>query len=300
MKKCLTALLATLLLFSCALAEETAFQPIPWTESKSPNLPHEDAYLPDEAGYHDDSIDITIDKFRAYDTTVMRVRVKIQDASQLRTSSQGKHPSKATGYVADMGKRVNAVIAFNGDWYTYHEQGIVYRNGEELRMRPSKGRDTLVMDEQGDLHILPLTHQEDWDAYINNGGTVIHTWTYGPGLVIDGVQLTDPETVRVSCGKNKETQRMAIGQVGPLEYLFLATEGPENEGSTGLTIIEMAQLCYDNGMINAYNLDGGSSSAVAFRNKKINSLSSRKNRPVGDCIWFATLVPGAERAEEAK
>lgn len=52
----------------------------------------------------------------------------------------------------------------------------------------------------------------------------------------------------------------------------------------------MANLCVQFGLNNAYNLDGGSSSTIALNNQKINSPSSHKNRMVGDCIWFATLV----------
>ena len=54
----------------------------------------------------------------------------------------------------------------------------------------------------------------------------------------------------------------------------------------------MANLCVKLGLDNAYNLDGGSSSTIALNNQKINSPSSHKNRMVGDCIWFATLVGG--------
>lgn len=285
-----------------ALAEEAQtleFEPIPWDVTVSPNTPNEACYLPDDTGYHDDSIDIKIDTFRAYDTTVMRVRVKLTDVSQFRTSLANKYPSKSPRHVSDMTKRANAVMGINGDYFIYHSQGIVYRNGVKYRYKPSKGRDTLVMDEKGDLHILPLTHKEHWEEYINNGGTVVHSWTFGPGLVVDGVPLTDLSTVKLDCGKGKETQRIAIGQTGPLEYMILATEGPENPGSTGVTILEMAQLCLENGMINAYNLDGGSSSTVSLKHNKINSVSSHKIRLVGDCIWFATLVPdGVEEAAE--
>ena len=41
----------------------------------------------------------------------------------------------------------------------------------------------------------------------------------------------------------------------------------------------------------AYNLDGGSSCTVVLNNEKINSPSNPKRREVGDCIYFATLIP---------
>ncbi|MBR2719425.1 MAG: phosphodiester glycosidase family protein [Clostridia bacterium] len=299
MKKTAILLFATAMLFlfasaSAELVRDHDYTVIPWNVKSSPNMPAEEAYLPDDAGYSDDSIDVRIDTFRAYDTTVMRVRVKLTDVCQFRTSLANNYPSKAPRHVSDMTKRANAVLGINGDYFIYHSQGIVYRNGKRLRFSPHKGRDTLVLDEWGNLHILPKTSKADWEAYLEGGGTVIHAWCFGPGLVIDGVPLTDLDTVTLDCGKAKETQRIAIGQTGPLEYMILATEGPENEGSTGVDLLEMAQLCVDNGMINAYNLDGGSSSTVSLRNNKINSVSSHKIRLVGDCIWFATLVPNEE------
>jgi exopolysaccharide biosynthesis protein len=53
----------------------------------------------------------------------------------------------------------------------------------------------------------------------------------------------------------------------------------------------MAELCAELGCINAYNLDGASSSSVVLHYEMINALSTHKVHPVGDCIWFATLVP---------
>ncbi|MCH5287021.1 MAG: phosphodiester glycosidase family protein [Christensenellaceae bacterium] len=274
-----------------AAPTEMPWEPIPWDLTAAPNKPNPDGYLPDDGGYHDDSIDVRVETFRRNDTTVMAVYVKLTDVSQFRTELASRYPSQQARLVATMTKRVNAVMGINGDYFIYHDQGIVYRNGKRLRFAPNKGRDTLIVDEQGDLHILDHTTKEAWDAYIDAGGTVLHTFCFGPGLVINGEVLSDLDTVHVDNGKGKDTQRIAIGQIGHLEYLILATEGPENKGSVGFDLLEMAQMCKDMGMENAYNLDGGSSSTVSLNNRKINSLSTGKHREVGDCIWFATLIP---------
>ena len=96
-------------------------------------------------------------------------------------------------------------------------------------------------------------------------------------------------TKKLNVGLEKETQRMGIGQVGPLEYICVATEGPEQKGSDGLTIPEFAQLMKDLGAIQAYNLDGGSSSAMMLGGEKINARSSKKMRPICDILYFSTL-----------
>ena len=97
-------------------------------------------------------------------------------------------------------------------------------------------------------------------------------------------------TKEMTVGLYKPTQRMGIAQLGPLSYLCIATEGPENKGSVGLTIAQFAQLMKDRGAIMAYNLDGGSSSAMMFNDQKINALSTNKTRPICDILYFATLV----------
>jgi len=274
-----------------ALGEEDtvpmAFDPMPWEETVG-LAPKAECYLPDNAGYHDDSLDVRIETFRRDDTTVMAVYVTISDPSQLRTTTAGKYPSKATKPVSTMVKNLNAIISISGDNFNYHNDGIVVRNGKILRERPNKGRDTLIIDEKGDFTILHPTSKENWGAF---EGQVMHAFCFGPGLVINGEPLTDLKSVMLDCGKGKKTQRIAIGQTGPLQYLILTCEGPENKGSVGFDLLQMAELCKEMGMINAYNLDGGSSSTVVFKNEKINARSSGKIRSLADAIWFATLVP---------
>lgn len=285
---CLFVMLACL----CAAAMAEGLSPMPWDLRVSPIAPHEECFLPDDAGYHDDSLDISVETYRVYDTTVMAVRVKLSDISQFRTALAAPYPSTSVGPVSSMAKRAKAVLAVNGDFFMYDDPhrkvGIVMRNGELYREKPKASIDTLIVDKNGDFTILSPTTAEAWAPYAEDA---LHVFTFGPGLVINGQVLEDDERVDQDLGKRRKTQRIAICQMGPLDYLFIATEGPENKGSEGVTLLEMAQICAATGCQNAYNLDGGSSSTIVLNNKKINSRSSGKVRPVGDCIWFATIVP---------
>ena len=269
------------------LTEDTVYDPIP-LEGAAPYAPHQEAYLPEQTGYHDDSLDVRVETFRRHDTTVMAVYVRLSDPSQLRTAMAAKPPSQKTMVVSSMAKKNNAVLAINGDYFSFHQNGIVVRGGKTWRNRPDGKRDILIIDENGDFTILPQCEKEDFAGY---AGTVMHAFCFGPGLVVDGKALTSLEHADVGNAPAKATQRIALGQTGPLEYLIIATEGPENKGSVGFTILQMAELCQEMGCINAYNLDGGSSSSVVLGGKKINALSTGKIRPVGDCIYFATLIP---------
>lgn len=274
---------------ACAmeLTEDTLYDPIP-VEGAAPYAPHQEAYLPEQTGYHDDSLDIRVETFRRHDTTVMAVYVRLSDPSQLRTAMAAKPPSQKTMVVSSMAKKNNAVLAINGDYFSFHQNGIVVRGGKMWRNRPDGKRDILIVDDNGDFTILPQCRKEDYERYT---GTVMHAFCFGPGLVVNGQALTSLEHADVGNAPAKATQRIALGQTGPLEYLIIATEGPENKGSVGFTILQMAELCQEMGCINAYNLDGGSSSSVVLGGKKINALSTGKIRPVGDCIYFATLIP---------
>ena len=285
-------LLALMLLWTllAPCAHALAFEPLPYEMAPAPYAPHQECFLPEDAGYHDDSLDIRIETFREYDTTIMAVYVTLTDPSQLRTGSASPNQPKSqlTSTTDRMAKHYQAVLAINGDYFSFHREGVVVRNGVTLREQYNINRDTLIIDENGDFTIITPTTEEAYQAF---DGTVIHAFCFGPGLVVDGEQLTNVDGIVLDLGKNRQTQRIAIGQLGPLSYVILATEGPENTGSVGLTLLEMAELCKQMGCINAYNLDGGSSSSVALNYRKINALSSRKNRPVGDIIYFCTLVP---------
>lgn len=298
MKRMLCLILALALL---PVAGALAFEPLPYEMAPAPYEPHEECFLPDNGGYHDDSLDIRVEVFRRGETNVMAVYVTVADASQLRTGSAApnKPLSMSPVTVDRIARRYNAVLAINGDYYTYEnsKKGVIVRNGEWLRENYAWERDTLIIDANGDFTIIPTT-EEAFQAF---EGEIIHAFWFGPGLVVNGERISDEkiEELKMNVGKGKKTQRMVLAQLEPLSYLILTCEGPENEKNAGFTLAEMADLCLEMGCVNAYNLDGGSSSTVALNYEKINALSSHKNRPVCDVVYFCTLVPG-ETEEEAE
>lgn len=285
---CLMAALALL-----PLASALAFEPIPFEIAPAPYEPHQECFLPDNGGYHDDSLDIRIEMLRKGETNVMAVYVTLADATQLRTgpAAYNRPLSGALATTDRIAKRYNAVLAINGDYYSYEnsKKGVIVRDGVWLRENYAWERDSLVIDANGDFSIIPTT-EEAFKAF---EGEIIHAFWFGPGLVVNGERISDEdlEALKMNVGKGKKTQRMVLAQLGPLSYLILTCEGPENEKNAGFTLAEMADLCMEMGCINAYNLDGGSSSSVALNYQKINALSTHKNRDVGDIIYFCTLVP---------
>lgn len=56
MKRLISLLLCALLIVPALAEDAPDFEPIPWDIKVSPNLPNPDCYLPNNGGYHDDSM----------------------------------------------------------------------------------------------------------------------------------------------------------------------------------------------------------------------------------------------------
>lgn len=270
-----------------------------------------DGYLYEEGekapyAYEDPSISVKIEKGRIYDTNYVVARVKIANATQIRSMLSSGYSNPSTLMGTSMGKTANAALAINGDYYAARK-GKIYtaRQGKEYSNRCNGEYDVLVIDNEGDLHIIekPVFQKKnnqvicddmgDFKAKLEaEGRTIVNGYTFGPGLVIDGVPQTgyvDNDNAAL-----KSAQRMCLAQVGPLEYLCIVSEGPEDPGSVGLNLEQFTELVASfEGVQNAYNLDGGSSSTMVFKSEthnfdKINSPNNPKRRPLYDIIYFAS------------
>ena len=277
-------LFAAMFLVIAGAGAEAAFTPIALEETKG-REPIAESYLPDMGGYEDESLKVTIETIREHDTTILVARVKIVDPSQIRTAMAARYGSTGTVLPDKFAQRVNAVLAVNGDFFSYNSTGYLVRQGKLYRDKTHTPSDVLIIDDKGDFTIIVDPTEEKVKSF---PGTIVNSFNFGPALVVDGEIITTTKMMNI--GLNKETQRMGVGQTGPLEYILVATEGPENKGSDGLTIPEFAQLMKDLGARHAYNLDGGSSSAMILDGKKSNALSSKKLRPICDLLYFSTLA----------
>jgi len=241
----------------------------------------ESGYGDDNLSYHDDSLDIQLYNIRVYDTPVSVAFVQIASAAQMKTEQAKPYPSKTTVRVSEIAKRVKAVLAVNADWFTYQNSGIVYRNGVLLRDRPNEEYDGLAIDSNGDFHIVrPMTDE----AYAQIDTPILNSFVFGPALVIDG------EVQEIVDRKVTYKQRMAIGQIAPLSYVLVATDGPDQKDSVGLSVPQLAELMHGLGAYTAYNLDGGQSTTMLMHLVKVNGQSPKTMRAVGDILYFTTAI----------
>lgn len=283
--------------------------PNPKDADPTPYAPHSDGFVYDDSTgapveYRDATLYVKVEKRVIRDTNVFFTWIQIADPSQMRTQiTRETNPVK-------LAQRLRAVVAINGDWYSGRAEGTIYRNTVQLRDKPCKGRyDLLIVDDEGNFHI--LRRPDNTDALAPYEGHILHSFLFGPGLVIDGKLMTDDENTFIrnqygsgaGMGLQNRTQRQAICQMGELSYLIITTEGPNSKQDKdhGFTAAELAQLAYDVGAVNAYNMDGGNSACLALDGVKLNRFGKGGIREITDLVYFITAEapPAATEAPAA-
>lgn len=210
--------------------------------------------------------------------------IKIADASQLRTMPAADFNSNRVTKGTVLAKRSNAVLALNGDYFCYTGTGYIVRQGVKYLDILKGDRDVLLVDENGDFHPVFAPQAGSLDGMVD-GKKVINSFCFGPVLVHEGnaLRMSYDENMASDTGR----QRMAICQVGPLTYKAVCCAGPAR-GSSGLTLQEFADLCAEQGVQTAYNLDGGDSTMMIFGGEKINDVYNMSVREIADIVYFAS------------
>lgn len=311
---CIKRLLSLILIFLLAAPAMAAeLEPLPMDTYAYGAAPKDENYI-SENEYVDESISVKIGQGRYADSDYVYAHVKISHPSQLRTAPAAITQSpKATfrspgdvqaRYIA---RAVNAVIAINGDFYTKSDKcQVVLRQTKQVRNVANGEMDLLIIDKNGDFSGMKRATKKAYAEYYEaNKDNLYQVFCFGPVLVEDGVSVITEDFRNGHVGSGNNTQRSAIAQLGPLEYLLVTSYGNQTKGNKGLTILEFAGLCEElgkslseNGCKLAFNLDGGNSATMVFKRvdeKKNQLLYAKVNCPeiernLSDIIYFATLV----------
>jgi exopolysaccharide biosynthesis protein len=235
--------------------------------------------------------------------------VKITHPSQIRTAtSNSSFLDTAEGTIRGriIAENVNAVVAINGDYYTKTDKcQVVMRQSQQIRNKADGHMDLLVIDKNGDFTALPNCTKEQYKEYVQlNENDMYNVFCFGPVLARDGESVIPQNYVNGYVGATNETQRSAIAQLGPLEYMLITCSGPQSDNNKGMTIPEFAAVCEmvgkrlnENGCQLAFNLDGGNSATLVFKaldaKGELNYVKvncPEIERQLSDIIYFATLV----------
>ncbi|QTE68685.1 phosphodiester glycosidase family protein [Clostridiales bacterium] len=276
-----------------------------------PPLPNPDKYTED--GYEDQSIRVSVETRDINGITVHIAFVRIADASQLRTAVAGTAQNNKTVLFKALARDTHALVAINGDRYTSDAKKTTfeYRMTEKIRSKTNNLKDILIIDDLGDFHLFIKSqglHKDDQPYFVNvmkeEGRQVVNAFTFGPALVKDGELLTVDE--HYGYNPHGREPRSAIGQTGPLSYVMVLVEGrTSGNDKAGISQQGLAQIMYDLGCVQAYNLDGGNTSEMIFCGPadEYGKLTTRLyfegdqvagDRQQKDIIYFATAVPESE------
>lgn len=236
-----------------------------------------------ETSYIDENISIQIRKDRQYNTNLYIVDIEVSDISWLRTAfaenSYGRNIKEKTSEIAENN---HAILAINGDFYGFRNDGYVIRNGELYRESSNDSED-LVIKKDGTFSLI------EESAVSANALLEEHAWqvlSFGPGLLKNGELIVD-ESAEVSKAMTSNP-RTAIGMIRPLHYIFLVSDGRTDENE-GLTLYQVAQVLKEENCQVAYNLDGGGSTTLWFNGEVLNEPTGGHGsgeRSVSDIVYI--------------
>ncbi len=232
-------------------------------------------------------IDISGDGYRGklaviYDPSKVKLAIS-QGTGTTLDNSYGQ-------YITTMAKRYNAVIAINGggffdpDWNSTGgvPHGVVISEGKLIANNSRANGTGGIIGFNADNKLI-LSRMSAWEA-VNSG--IRDAVDFGPFLIVNG----KASFVKGNGGWG-EAPRTAIGQRADGIVLLLAIDGRQI-GSIGADMDDLTEVMLNYGAINAANLDGGTSTAMALNGEIIsnprNGYYQAQTRPVPNA-WI--VVP---------
>ncbi|GGN08221.1 exopolysaccharide biosynthesis protein [Actinoplanes campanulatus] len=215
--------------------------------------------------------------------------VQVTDATIVRSAFAGdRFGENIIANPSEIAAGAGAVLAINGDYYGFRDTGIVIRNG--VKFRDKGARQGLALYADGSMRLYDESATSASELIADG---VWNTLSFGPGLVDDGAVIDGIDRVEVDTNFGNHSiqgrqPRTGIGLVGANHLLFIVADGRSSGYSRGVTMPEFARIFADRGARTAYNLDGGGSSVMVFRDGLVNNpLGKGKERGTSDILYVA-------------
>lgn len=287
MRRFLIILLTMICAVSCAMGEAAGL-PIN-LDPLTP--PPEEGFLSDHE-YKDETLHVLIEEREYLDAVAHVAWVTVAHPSQLRTALSSTQKNILSTYprmrtTTEIAQRTGgAVVAINGDYFASENRsaGYIVRMGELLREKDTHARDSLLVDDKGNFHLLVSPTKADREA-ITNAYNIVNAFSFGPAMIFDGNLVDIRKDYKFA--SFEPNPRTAIGQIGELQYVMIVVDGRSKE-SQGLTILDLQQFMLELGCQQAFALDGGGTATMTFHMKTYNNPSDREERPLSDIIYFAS------------
>ena len=204
--------------------------------------------------------------------------VHIKSVEQLRAALPSE--GRLFGDPLSIAKEAKAILAVNGD----NAIGSVFslRNGVLKKNAPNVPGDICVLCRDGRMEIFEA---KSYDPKAILAEEPWQIWCFGPALLdSEGQPLTE---FNIDHSLQVRHPRTAIGYYAPGHYCLLVIDGRNKDHSRGATLEETAQILAELGCRSAYNLDGGASSVMVWKDKIVNLPSH--DRAVTDMIVLQEL-----------
>lgn len=244
----------------------------------------------DDWNYSSDDMTIAVKKVETGSgddkVTYYVADVQAKDATHLLTAfADNKFGRNITEDTSEIASSNNAILAINGDYYGFRNDGVIIRNGTLYRNEPA--REGLALYSDGTMKSY---NEKDVSADELLAAGVTNTFSFGPALVKNGEVSTDLDNVKIDSNFGNRSidgsnPRTGVGMISPNHYVFVVVDGRQ-EDSKGVTLNEFAQFFKGLGATEAYNLDGGGSSTMYFMGRVVNNPSNNGERGVSDIIYL--------------
>ena len=230
-----------------------------------------------ETTYKSANINVTLQKVQKNGAAYIVTDIYVSDIRFFKTAfATGKYGRGLTDSVLHMAAANKAIVALSGDYFGIRDKGIVIRNG--VLYRDSSDRDVMILNNDGSMATFTAT-EFNIESVQKQGAW--QSWSFGPMLLKDGKPMTAFNSDVPSLNP-----RSAIGYYEPGHYCFVLVDGRHPGYSDGMTLKQLSQLFYDLGCKVAYNLDGGQSAVMTFKDK-VASSPYADSRNVSDIVYIA-------------
>lgn len=202
-------------------------------------------------------------------------KVKLLDADAVRLVLSHDKVGDKGETTSAAAKRTHATLAINGGGFAPGDNGLLYPMGitvsdGEIVTFYRTDLSFIGFNKQGHLVGGDITTKEQ----IKELG-VMQGATFVPTLLKDGKKLTIPSKY-----KNQKQPRTLIGRFSNGDLLFIVIDGRRKGYSDGVTLEEAQEKLLSFRVVDAYNLDGGGSSAFYYNGKVLNRPSDGRERSV--------------------
>jgi len=211
------------------------------------------------------------------------------DPENFRTILWNEKTGRDVTQPENIARKYQAVFAQNGDFFFDSWNvalGPDIRNG--VVFKETLGPDCMAVLNNGALYMF----KKGRDAYSIEDFQKLgiqNTIAFGPIIVEGGKVCEDIKSHELF----RRHPRSALGMAEVGHYVSILVDGRKPGISNGCTLERLAQEMIKEGCVNAYNLDGGQSTAMVFMGDQINDHENEVTsgqRRIPDMLMFGTSV----------